>query len=181
MIHHYQSFHGFTSTLPVVYAVTLSLSIACEKDHIICRCRPLLLIYVCILTGQRSRRSSSRRFQTIANLYFCPDSNTGAEEVARLLLFTTCHKSDTKNVANVFASPAFALSSVLEDISRLLCADIHGDAIIEAAKGLLSHEQTSKRRKILSDLLQNLEDRSELETRDEDKDWFKGRLYDSCT
>lgn len=65
--------------------------------------------------------------------------------------------------------------SVLEDIGRLLCADVHSDDIIEAAKGLLSDEHASKRRKILSELLLNLEDRSELETRDEDKDWFKGR------
>lgn len=77
--------------------------------------------------------------------------------------------------------PASAFPSVLEDISRLLCADIHGDAVIEAARGLLSDEQTSKRRKILSDLLQNLEDRSELETRDEDEDWFKGGTHDGCT
>lgn len=63
----------------------------------------------------------------------------------------------------------------------MLCADIHGDAIIEAAKGLLSDEPPSKRRKILSDLLQNVKDRSELETRDEDEDWFKGRTYDGCT
>lgn len=58
----------------------------------------------------------------------------------------------------------------------MLCTDVHGDAIIEAAKGLLSDEQSSKRRKILSDLLLNLEDRSELETRDEDADWFQGRM-----
>lgn len=68
------------------------------------------------------------------------------------------------------------LLSVLEDISRLLCTDAYSDAIIEAAKGLLSDEQTSKRRKILSDLLLNLEDRSELETRDEDADWFQGGI-----
>lgn len=67
------------------------------------------------------------------------------------------------------------LLAVLEDISRLLSNDVHVDVIIEEAKGLLSDEQTSKRRKILSDLLLNLEDRSELETRDEDADWFQGR------
>lgn len=68
------------------------------------------------------------------------------------------------------------LLSVSEDINWLLCTDVHGNAIIEAAKGLLSGEQSSKRRKILTDLLLNLEDRSELETRDEDADWFRGRM-----
>lgn len=64
---------------------------------------------------------------------------------------------------------------VLEDISQLLCNDQHSDAIIKAAKELLSDEPTPKMRKILSDLLLNLEDRSDLETREEDKDWFQGR------
>lgn len=87
-------------------------------------------------------------------------------------------KSDSKTSPRFSPPPASAFPSVLEDISRLLRADIHGD-VIEAARGLLSDEQSSKRRKILSDLLQNLEDRSELETRDEDKDWFKGGTYDA--
>lgn len=56
----------------------------------------------------------------------------------------------------------------------MLCTDIHADAIIDAAKRLLSDEQTSKGRKVLSDLLHNLEGKSEVENRDEDKDWFKG-------
>lgn len=60
------------------------------------------------------------------------------------------------------------------DISQLLNTDRHADSLIEAAKGLLSDEKSSKRRKILTDLLQNLEDRSELESREEDKDWFQG-------
>nr|XP_046253466.1 DNA fragmentation factor subunit beta [Scatophagus argus] len=63
---------------------------------------------------------------------------------------------------------------VAYDISQLLSAALHSDGLIEAAKGLLSEEQTPKWRKVLTDLLQNLEDRSELENRDEDEDWFKG-------
>lgn len=59
-------------------------------------------------------------------------------------------------------------------ISQLLTADRHADGLIEAAKGLLSDEQSPKRRKLLSDLLLNLEDRSEQESREEDEDWFKG-------
>lgn len=66
------------------------------------------------------------------------------------------------------------LISVVYDIGQLLSTGLHSDGLIEAAKGLLSDEQTPKRRKILSDLLLNLEDRSELESRKEDEDWFKG-------
>ncbi|XP_017266858.1 DNA fragmentation factor subunit beta [Kryptolebias marmoratus] len=65
-------------------------------------------------------------------------------------------------------------SGVVCDIGRLLNTDRHGEALIEAAKGLISDEKSSKRRKILTDLLQNLEDRSELESREEDEDWFSG-------
>lgn len=64
---------------------------------------------------------------------------------------------------------------VVCDIGQLLNTDRHADGLIEAAKGLLSDEQSPKRRKILTDLLHNLEDRSELESREEDGDWFKGR------
>ncbi|XP_013875856.1 DNA fragmentation factor subunit beta [Austrofundulus limnaeus] len=63
---------------------------------------------------------------------------------------------------------------VVCDIGQLLNTDRHADALIEAAKGLLSDEQSPKRRKILTDLLQNLEDRSELESREDDEDWFTG-------
>ncbi|KAM9350313.1 DNA fragmentation factor subunit beta [Symphorus nematophorus] len=63
---------------------------------------------------------------------------------------------------------------VVYDIGRLLSTDLHGDGLIEAAKSLLSDEQSLKRRKILTDLVLNLEDRSELESRQEDEDWFRG-------
>uniref|UniRef100_A0A1A7XMY2 DNA fragmentation factor subunit beta n=1 Tax=Iconisemion striatum TaxID=60296 RepID=A0A1A7XMY2_9TELE len=65
-------------------------------------------------------------------------------------------------------------TGVVCDIGQLLNTDRHADALIEAAKGLLSDENSSKRRKILSDLLQNLEDRSDLESREDDADWFSG-------
>lgn len=81
-----------------------------------------------------------------------------------------------KHLARVCLLSHPLLLSVSEDISRLLCADAHGDAIIKAAKEMLCDEQSSRRRKILSDLLLNLEDRSELETREEDADWFRGRM-----
>lgn len=66
------------------------------------------------------------------------------------------------------------VNSVERDIAQLLTSDRHGDALIEAAKGLLSDDQSPKRRKILTDLLLNLDDTSELERRDEDEEWFKG-------
>lgn len=65
-------------------------------------------------------------------------------------------------------------SGVVCDISQLLNTDRHADGLIKAAKGLLSDEKSPKRRKILTDLLLNLEDRSELESREEDENWFKG-------
>ncbi|XP_070696189.1 DNA fragmentation factor subunit beta [Pempheris klunzingeri] len=65
-------------------------------------------------------------------------------------------------------------SGVACDISQLLMVDRHGDGLIEAAQGLLTDELSPKRRKILADLLLNLEDRSELESREEDEEWFKG-------
>ncbi|XP_054904641.1 DNA fragmentation factor subunit beta isoform X2 [Poeciliopsis prolifica] len=65
-------------------------------------------------------------------------------------------------------------SGVVCDIGRLLNTDRHTDGLIEAAKGLISDEKSFKRRKVLTDLLQNLEDRSDLESREEDEDWFTG-------
>ncbi|XP_068198020.1 DNA fragmentation factor subunit beta isoform X2 [Antennarius striatus] len=63
---------------------------------------------------------------------------------------------------------------VVYDIGQLLNTGLHSDGLIQAAKRLLSDERSPKRRKILTDLLLNLEDRSELESRKEDEDWFKG-------
>ncbi|XP_077402475.1 DNA fragmentation factor subunit beta [Vanacampus margaritifer] len=60
------------------------------------------------------------------------------------------------------------------DIGQLLSSDQHTTGLVQAAKGLLSGEKSPKTRKILCDLLRNLEDRSELEGRDEDTEWFKG-------
>ncbi|XP_057675740.1 DNA fragmentation factor subunit beta isoform X4 [Corythoichthys intestinalis] len=60
------------------------------------------------------------------------------------------------------------------DVARLLSSDSHADDLIQVAKGLLSDEKSLKRQKILSDLIRNLEDTSELESRDEDQDWFTG-------
>ncbi|XP_068454535.1 DNA fragmentation factor subunit beta [Clinocottus analis] len=65
-------------------------------------------------------------------------------------------------------------SGVVCDIGQLLSTDRHASGLVEAAKGLLSDERSQKRRKILNDLLLNLEDTSELESREEDEGWFEG-------
>lgn len=65
--------------------------------------------------------------------------------------------------------------SVTEDVKLLLCSGSLHDELIKAAKELLSvDDYADKNRKILSDLLLNLKDKSELEVRDDDEDWFKG-------
>lgn len=71
------------------------------------------------------------------------------------------------------------LISVEHDVGRLLSTVLHSDGLTEAARGLLSDEPAPKRRKILNDLLLNLEDRSELEKREQDEDWFKGTANSS--
>lgn len=63
---------------------------------------------------------------------------------------------------------------VVCDIGQLLKTDRYADGLIEAARGLLSDEKSPQRCKILTDLLLNLEDRSELESREEHEEWFKG-------
>ncbi|KAM4570742.1 DNA fragmentation factor subunit beta isoform 2-T2 [Fundulus diaphanus] len=74
----------------------------------------------------------------------------------------------------VLLSKGQTWSGVLGDIGQLLSTDRHADALIEAAKDLLSDEKSPKRRKVLSDLLQNLEERADAESREEDEDWFNG-------
>ncbi|KAK5623747.1 hypothetical protein CRENBAI_006757 [Crenichthys baileyi] len=74
----------------------------------------------------------------------------------------------------VLLSKAQTWSGVFCDIGQLLSTDRHADALVEAAKGLLSDEKSFKKRKVLTDLLQNLEDTSDLESRGEDADWFNG-------
>lgn len=71
------------------------------------------------------------------------------------------------------------LISVIRDVGRLLSTVLHSDGLTEAARELLSDEPAPKRRKILNDLLLNLEDRSELEKREQDEDWFKGTANSS--
>ncbi|XP_063064361.1 DNA fragmentation factor subunit beta [Engraulis encrasicolus] len=62
----------------------------------------------------------------------------------------------------------------LSDIRRLLDVDRYSAQLIDEAKKLLSNDQSAQRRKVLSDLLFNLKDRSDIEERAEDGDWFEG-------
>lgn len=82
----------------------------------------------------------------------------------------------THHYTNILVLNHSFLIPVVCDIGQLLNTDRHADSLIEAAKELLTDENSSKRRKILVDLLQNLDDRSEMESREEDEDWFKGSL-----
>ncbi|KAM9786040.1 DNA fragmentation factor subunit beta [Neosynchiropus ocellatus] len=59
------------------------------------------------------------------------------------------------------------------EIGNLLGSDQHTSGLIKAAKDLLLDPLSPKRRKILMDLLQKAEDRSELESRDDDEEWFQ--------
>lgn len=77
--------------------------------------------------------------------------------------------------SNPYNAICLRMTPAVCDIGLLLGTDQHTTGLIKAAKGLLFEENSPKRRKILADLLQNLEDRSELESRDEDEDWFKGK------
>ncbi|KAM8830087.1 DNA fragmentation factor subunit beta isoform 2-T2 [Synchiropus picturatus] len=63
--------------------------------------------------------------------------------------------------------------TALCEIGNLLGSDQQTSDLIKAAKALLFDPQSPKRRKILMDLLQKAEDRSELESRDDDEEWFR--------
>lgn len=65
--------------------------------------------------------------------------------------------------------------AVVYEINQVLGLDKHTELLINAARSLLSGEHSPKRRKILGDLLSNLKDNSEVESREEDKDWFEGK------
>ncbi|XP_074538366.1 DNA fragmentation factor subunit beta [Halichoeres trimaculatus] len=78
------------------------------------------------------------------------------------------------NTELVLLSKHQTWSGVVCDISQLLNTDQYADDLITAAKRLLSDEESPKQLKFLTDLLQNLEDKSDQEDREQDEDWFKG-------
>ncbi|KAI7798196.1 DNA fragmentation factor subunit beta [Triplophysa rosa] len=59
------------------------------------------------------------------------------------------------------------------EINQVLGLDGHTEQLIDAARTLLSDEHSPKRRKIFGDILRNLKDNSQVESR-EDKEWFEG-------
>ncbi|XP_073675148.1 DNA fragmentation factor subunit beta [Garra rufa] len=65
-------------------------------------------------------------------------------------------------------------NGLVHEINQVLGLDRDTDLLMSAAKDLLSGEHSPKRRRILGDLLRNLRDNSEVESRDHDKDWFEG-------
>ncbi|CAL8318927.1 unnamed protein product [Merluccius merluccius] len=67
-----------------------------------------------------------------------------------------------------------AWSGFAADIARLLGPDRTSGRLLAAAKDLLANEQLAGRRKLLGDVLLHLDDRSDLESREEDQDWFQG-------
>ncbi|GAA6106437.1 DNA fragmentation factor subunit beta [Tachysurus ichikawai] len=65
-------------------------------------------------------------------------------------------------------------NGMVYDLNQILGLDRHSDELISAAQQLLTDEHSARRRKILSELLCNLNDNAELENREEDEDWFEG-------
>ncbi|KAK2898493.1 hypothetical protein QQF64_032280 [Cirrhinus molitorella] len=78
------------------------------------------------------------------------------------------------NTVVVLLTQGQSWNGFVDVINQVLDSDRDTDGLISAANKLLSDERSPKRRKILGDLLRNLKDNSEMESRDDDKDWFEG-------
>ncbi|XP_030640875.1 DNA fragmentation factor subunit beta [Chanos chanos] len=78
------------------------------------------------------------------------------------------------NTELVLLNDGQSWSGFVTDISKVLGLDGRSDPLINAAKKLLLDERSPKRRKILGDLIRNLNDCSESENREDDQDWFVG-------
>ncbi|KAK7883994.1 hypothetical protein WMY93_027117 [Mugilogobius chulae] len=61
----------------------------------------------------------------------------------------------------------------VSDLERLLTSE-HRQQLLEAVKTLLSDSNSPQTHKLLRDMLRNLEDMSEKESREQDHDWFTG-------
>ncbi|XP_072304636.1 DNA fragmentation factor subunit beta [Eucyclogobius newberryi] len=62
---------------------------------------------------------------------------------------------------------------VVSDLERLLTTE-HRQQLLEAVRTLLSDPRSPETNKLLRDMIHNLEDTSEEETRGHDQDWFQG-------
>ncbi|XP_051951122.1 DNA fragmentation factor subunit beta [Xyrauchen texanus] len=78
------------------------------------------------------------------------------------------------NTELVFLTDGQSWNGFAFEINQVLGLDTHTDLLISAAKDLLSDEHSPKRRRILGDLLRNLKDNSDVESREKDKEWFEG-------
>ncbi|KAJ3585942.1 hypothetical protein NHX12_012349 [Muraenolepis orangiensis] len=79
------------------------------------------------------------------------------------------------HVELVLLSGDEAWDGFASDVTRLLLSpDRTSDRLLEAAKDLIGNERSAKRRRQLADVLLDLEDRSEMESREDDHDWFQG-------
>lgn len=73
------------------------------------------------------------------------------------------------------ADPAPPQAAGASDIERLLGAFCsQGEAVVEAARRLLSDERAPRRQKLLADLIHNLSENILAEDRAQDSGWFEG-------
>uniref|UniRef100_A0A3B4BE82 DNA fragmentation factor subunit beta n=1 Tax=Periophthalmus magnuspinnatus TaxID=409849 RepID=A0A3B4BE82_9GOBI len=73
----------------------------------------------------------------------------------------------------VLLSQGQSWKGVVSELERLLSTDLRLQ-LVEAVRSLLSDPPSPQRHKLLRDMLRNLDDTSEKETRDQDLQWFTG-------
>ncbi|XP_030210427.1 DNA fragmentation factor subunit beta [Gadus morhua] len=85
-------------------------------------------------------------------------------------------KTLPRNVELVLLSGDEAWNGFMDEIAGLLSKDRTSSQLLEAARHFRSDDRSAKRRKLLADSLVGLEDHSEMETREDDQEWFEGLL-----
>ncbi|XP_076860076.1 DNA fragmentation factor subunit beta isoform X1 [Brachyhypopomus gauderio] len=78
------------------------------------------------------------------------------------------------NTEVVLLSDGQSWNKLVYDLGQVLGIDRHADDLISAAQKLQEGEIPAKWRKMLCDLLCNVNDNADMENRDDDKDWFEG-------
>ncbi|KAJ6656818.1 hypothetical protein lerEdw1_003149 [Lerista edwardsae] len=75
----------------------------------------------------------------------------------------------------ILLGPGDTWQGYVGEIQRFLNAfSNQTDSVVRVAQGLLSDEEAPKRRKLLSDLIQHLDENISAESREEDENWFEG-------
>nr|XP_060614654.1 DNA fragmentation factor subunit beta [Anolis sagrei ordinatus] len=75
----------------------------------------------------------------------------------------------------VLLAPGEEWQGYVSEIQRFLHAfSSQADHVVRAAQGLLSGEEAPKKRKLLADLIHNLSQNIEAESREDDEKWFQG-------